>query len=947
MLYDPAADPSLQPPFISIGAAILPDPLQAPPDGGFRQGAPSGGSLLVRHLPAVTANPEARRRRRSRRESSGPATHGRHIPSLSRSPEHSDPESGTDASRTSTGSRGSRSTHARAERRRRAARRSGSDSDASNRSEHIRREVLAAVQALNLSAVLSRELAPSGAAVSAENPPLDDPQSSAQGALTADRPLEADAADSETPPESLAVAGAAPIEPPTQAPLNMMVARRRQSMESVVHGGGDPDSERRVPSPRNSPPSPPDDPPPDPSGDPDRGPGPSYPHYPEVRALFITHDGGSLWVHQSAGVRGAATVSLPRDERRRAGVQGDTILFTIMHLLGAPLTAYARMGGRLHHTPLLLTNPRVETWVLMVDREVMDMAMGDPAAANVRSTSMGQPVWEWIPATARESEMQNFDQDGLAAWSEVSNSDWYRSMSVVAAQPPTPMPFHTPLPLPAPSSTPAPPPNPGPPAPALPPTSTAVPTNPAPALPPAHAPGPPPSARFPHSVAANPVHSAAAANPVLSPSATPFVPGIIRLPQGTNLRATSDEVRLKHKTKEMVLKLIRGVTRFPRSASDTKSADKDGLLAQLEHYSNMVRKIFQEAIVIEALTTPSCTPSVSAYQASVSSLLWSFKEHTLQDQQKKFLERAAGTFGSDQAWHRRYVELDVFFSDLAVCSLTQAYLENAHGEAIALKQATSETAAEYFSRLDTRMASVNFLAGRVPNCVEMSNLSMLSTYRRGLKYAPKVMRRLRVIHLDVSKPEEWERKAVTDDIPGTHNVLLKIREVAEEVESDIDTEAAQRRSQDRPPRTVSFANPSPRTPFFRRTPSSNRPALAMLENGPTTTAAAAVTPLPPPPGLSRPDAPKVRRCFACGSAEHIVRNCTDETKLKEWRANAPARLANSPGFVAAVVWAIEQQEDISSVDGVPEEFSEEVLALATCEDEQSYQIPRWYRACGG
>ncbi|KAK3234137.1 hypothetical protein CYMTET_55626 [Cymbomonas tetramitiformis] len=396
MLYDPAADPSLQPPFISIGAAILPV-----------SQTPCKHPLMADSDRALRAGP-----------------HFWHIPSLSRSPEHSDPESGTDASRTSTGSRGSRGTLARAERRRRAARRSGSDSDASNRSEHIRREVLAAVQALNLSAVLSRELAPSGAAISAENPPSDDPQSSAQGALVADRPLEADAADSETPPESLTVAGAAPLEPPTQAPLNMMVARRRQSMESVVHGGGDPDSERRVPSPRSSPPSPPDDPPPDPSGDPDRGPGPSYPHYPEVRALFITHDGGSLWVHQSAGVRGAATVSLPRDERRRAGVQGDTILFTIMHLLGAPLTAYARMGGRLHHTPLLLTNPRVETWVLMVDREVMDMAMGDPAAANVRSTSMGQPVWEWIPATARESEMQHFDQDGLAAWSEVSNSDW-------------------------------------------------------------------------------------------------------------------------------------------------------------------------------------------------------------------------------------------------------------------------------------------------------------------------------------------------------------------------------------------------------------------------------------------------------------------------------------------------------------------------------------------
>jgi hypothetical protein len=415
------------------------------------------------------------------------------------------------------------------------------------------------------------------------------------------------------------------------------------------------------------------------------------------------------------------------------------------------------------------------------------------------------------------------------------------------------------------------------------------------------------------------------------------VPGIIRLPQGTNLRASSDEIRQEHKVKEMVLKLVKGVAKFPRSAADTKSADKDGLLAQLEHYSNLVRKTFQEAIVIEALTTPSCTPTVSEYQASVSSLLWNFKEYTLQDQQKRFLERAAGIFGSDQAWHRRYFDLEVFFSDLAICSLTQNYLENTHGEAIALKQAPGETAAEYFSRLETRMASVNFLAGRVPNCVEMTNLSMLSTYRRGLKYATKVMRRLRTIHLDVSKPQEWERKAAFDDIPGTHNALLKIREIAEEVENDMEAETTQKRTVDRPPRAVAFTNPSPRPPFFRRGPPVNRPALAMLENGPTTAAAAAVTPLPPPPGLSRAEVPRIRRCFACGSTEHIVRNCTDEAKLKEWRANAPARLANSPGFVAAVVWAIEQQEDLSRVDGVPEEFSEEVLALASCEDEQGYQ----------
>ncbi|KAK3258758.1 hypothetical protein CYMTET_32214 [Cymbomonas tetramitiformis] len=191
-LHDSGADPSSLQHFISIGAAALPDPLQVPLDSGVQQNVLGGTQLLVRHLPAVATTSETRRRRRSRRASSGPATHGKHLPGPSHAPDHSDPDSGTDISRTSTGTRGSRSTQARAERRRRAAHRSGSDSDASSRSEHIRREVLAAVQALDISAVLSRGLALPGATTSAGASPPGDPQGSAQG-LTADHLHEADA----------------------------------------------------------------------------------------------------------------------------------------------------------------------------------------------------------------------------------------------------------------------------------------------------------------------------------------------------------------------------------------------------------------------------------------------------------------------------------------------------------------------------------------------------------------------------------------------------------------------------------------------------------------------------------------------------------------------------------------------------------------------------------
>ncbi|KAK3263442.1 hypothetical protein CYMTET_27752 [Cymbomonas tetramitiformis] len=157
--------------FININAAALPDPLQVPLDNGAQQRVSGGAQLLVRHLPAVAAASETRRRRRSRRVSSGPATHGRHIPGLSHAPDHSDPESGPDLTRT----------------------------QAAGVREHIRRVVLAAVKALDISAVLSRGLAPPGATTSAGPSPPGDPQSSAQGGLTADQTLEADAADSVTP----------------------------------------------------------------------------------------------------------------------------------------------------------------------------------------------------------------------------------------------------------------------------------------------------------------------------------------------------------------------------------------------------------------------------------------------------------------------------------------------------------------------------------------------------------------------------------------------------------------------------------------------------------------------------------------------------------------------------------------------------------------------------
>ncbi|KAK3267075.1 hypothetical protein CYMTET_24342 [Cymbomonas tetramitiformis] len=101
-------------------------------------------------------------------------------------------------------------------------------------------------------------------------------------------------------------------------------------------------------------------------------------------------------------------------------------------------------------------------------------------------------------------------------------------------------------------------------------------------------------------------------------------------------------------------------------------------LGQSGVFASTISHAAEEAIVVEAMSTPSCTPSVSEYQCSTARLLWDLKEHTLGSQQKKYLERAGGGHGVSQGWIHRYTDLETFFSDLAICSLKQRFLENVH-----------------------------------------------------------------------------------------------------------------------------------------------------------------------------------------------------------------------------------------------------------------------------
>ncbi|KAK3251096.1 hypothetical protein CYMTET_39552 [Cymbomonas tetramitiformis] len=198
-------------------------------------------------------------------------------------------------------------------------------------------------------------------------------------------------------------------------------------------------------------------------------------------------------------------------------------------------------------------------------------------------------------------------------------------------------------------------------------------------------------------------------------------------------------------------------------------------------------------------------------------------------------------------WQNRYTDVDTFFCDLALCSLKQHYLERVFDETKAMRQNDKESASDFFARLDARRDAVNFLAGRVAQCVHMSDQIMLTTFRAGLKYAGKVMRRLHQERLDISKPEEWEQRAREQDFPGTHVALLKLREIADNVETDMESKTADKLAAERASRPTPFSpsTNSGRTPFFRnRAATRPRAPLAVMGDPSVATAAAATSTTP-------------------------------------------------------------------------------------------------------
>jgi len=547
-----------------------------------------------------------------------------------------------------------------------------------------------------------------------------------------------------------------------------------------------------------------------------------------------------------------------------------------------------------------LHTTEASTYALLVDRLVAD--------ESIRSTRRPRIPSQWYQCPRRpvvdaftESEAETYELDGLQAWVEVCAAPWYLAASFGS-----------------PSTT------------SQPPLQTNPSTFPAPS----------------HRLSAD----ATAFTPTVTHTALAGPPaGVARAPEDPMAMFTPDDrsyqTAIKNESSLLkdVNKLVDDLPEFP-SDHFTKGRAMD----DLEEFSVAVNALLEHMTVIAALTTPSFRREAQGRnQLSVSTLLWMIKTSKLAKAQKLYVEEMAPGGSEGEAWKVRYAAVPRFMGDLALSvDITTDALKRLKSELLSTRQRAEEKTGAFYTRITTRTATVNFVADVVRGCGKVTKLELLELFWGGLRHSVQVGSKLADLGLDTSHPEQWEEEQRRLGRFDT-SAILKVRSVATEIETakvmeDVvlhDTIARKvalemgHRQRQVPPRSA----PAGRSRWTPRM----RPALAALTWEPGTAGGDSATAAPVTASTtatqgSRPaPAVKERPCFACGSLEHLVANCTDEKKLAIWKANAPARLARRPGQVAACVEVIEERVEEDSLNPEELETMEEILALADA-DENLY-----------
>ncbi|KAK3270261.1 hypothetical protein CYMTET_21337 [Cymbomonas tetramitiformis] len=168
---------------------------------------------------------------------------------------------------------------------------------------------------------------------------------------------------------------------------------------------------------------------------------------------------------------------------------------------------------------------------------------------------------------------------------------------------------------------------------------------------------------------------------------------------------------------------------------------------------------------------------------------------------------------------------------------------------------------------------------------------------------------MRRVNLDLNDPEAWEGRARAEGHSrGVTSAVLKVLEFASDIEASKASKAAD---------AASRRAPTSPAPFWKQRRGRTLNALTDELEFTAVDTPTPPPPPPPPPGLPPPcappglPAPETRSCYACGRQGHLVRDCRDAAKLAAWKAHAPKRLSRDKRQVAAMFFAMAQDEDIS------------------------------------
>ena len=623
---------------------------------------------------------------------------------------------------------------------------------------------------------------------------------------------------------------------------------------------------------------------------------------------MVTVDGDTLWVPGSQPPLGYTLpeLSSPHNTHQTA--------MRVIDRVGLSPGIYLGSGALAFPAPTLLATTTHVTYALLVERSAADESkwrcQGQSQLSQQIPTSWRRCPNRPVVGAYTETDIEQYDLDGLRAWLEIRSSIWFRQAVEAAGLQATP-PSVTPPPAPPPPSV------------TSPPSQT-------------------PPSRFPA-----PTGDQAAATA-----------GILRGPEDLNAMYTTDLRALKNEGYLLrdIEKMVGKLPTFP--SSEMKKGNE---MEELEVLRTAVVKLTEHVYVKTALRTATCREEVLGRMIlDMPTLLWMVMDKSLAKPQKLYLEELAPGGSEGEEWQRRFVSVNQFMGDLAFsCGISLDALKRLKTELLAAVQGTSETASAYYTRMSVGWETVNFVADVVEQCTKMSRLELLGTFWAGLTHSTLVGTRLQSLDLDTSYPETWEQKQKQLQRRDT-SAILKVRDVATMIEEEkIKEEAAlaalisrkmtqhvsaQSSPRIRPTGARPFA--SGQAPVWKPRPfTPRRPEIAAIkwkeeDDEDSQVALANTQPAskqvrfsPRPANTPSSFTPRERPCFACGKLDHMIADCKDEAAVAKWRADAPARLARRQARVAACVAVLGGEVDENVLDESEFEMLDEVSSLAAMEPE--------------